>query len=93
MKALVTITTRSLTLAGLALALSACGGDASPGGAMSGSVLIDGSSTVFPIAEAVAEEFQAANPDIRVTVGFSGSGGGFGKMRERSLLAGASTPE
>lgn len=38
---------------------------------------MDGSSTVFPIAEAVAEEFQIANPDVRVTVGVSGSGGGF----------------
>jgi phosphate transport system substrate-binding protein len=78
MKALVTITTRSFTIAGLALALTACGGgDSSSGDGMAGSVLIDGSSTVFPIAEAVAEEFQAANPNVRVTVGFSGSGGGF----------------
>jgi len=38
---------------------------------------LDGSSTVFPIAEAVAEEFQIANPEVRVTVGFSGTGGGF----------------
>jgi phosphate transport system substrate-binding protein len=44
---------------------------------LTGAVSIDGSSTVFPIAEAVAEEFQIANPDVRVTVGFSGSGGGF----------------
>jgi phosphate transport system substrate-binding protein len=44
---------------------------------LTGAVLIDGSSTVFPVAEAVAEEFQAANPNVRVTVGFSGSGGGF----------------
>jgi phosphate transport system substrate-binding protein len=40
-------------------------------------VTLDGSSTVFPIAEAVAEEFQIANPNVRVTVGFSGTGGGF----------------
>jgi phosphate transport system substrate-binding protein len=40
-------------------------------------VTLDGSSTVFPIAEAVAEEFQIANPEVRVTVGFSGTGGGF----------------
>jgi phosphate transport system substrate-binding protein len=63
----------------LTVALAACGGsggDAIPS-AISGAVAIDGSSTVFPIAEAVAEEFQIANPNVRVTVGFSGSGGGF----------------
>src|SRR3989338_5811148 len=41
------------------------------------SVKVDGSSTVFPITEAVAEEFQKINPSIRVTVGISGTGGGF----------------
>jgi len=60
------------------LMLVACGGE---GGeetqTVAGAVEIDGSSTVFPIAEAVAEEFQIANPDVRVTVGFSGTGGGF----------------
>jgi phosphate transport system substrate-binding protein len=64
-----------LSLAALTVA---CGGDAGDGSmALGGSVEIDGSSTVFPIAEAVAEEFQIANPDVRVTVSFSGSGGGF----------------
>ena len=59
--------------------VAACGGDAgdAAGGGLSGSVELDGSSTVFPIAEAVAEEFQIANPGVRVSVGFSGSGGGF----------------
>ncbi|NET33091.1 MAG: PstS family phosphate ABC transporter substrate-binding protein, partial [Cyanothece sp. SIO1E1] len=46
----------------------------------SGEVLIDGSSTVFPISEAMAEEFQVANPGVRLTVGVSGSGGGFKKF-------------
>lgn len=55
----------------------ACGGGADTEDELSGSVQIDGSSTVFPIAEAVAEEFQAAHPRTRVTVGVSGSGGGF----------------
>jgi phosphate transport system substrate-binding protein len=66
-------------LAGLvAVAFAACGGGDQGGGeTISGTVSIDGSSTVFPIAEAVAEEFQILNPDVRVTVGFSGSGGGF----------------
>ncbi|MGF1542154.1 MAG: PstS family phosphate ABC transporter substrate-binding protein [Pleurocapsa sp.] len=43
-------------------------------------IAIDGSSTVFPITEAMAEEFQIANPGIRVTVGISGTGGGFKKF-------------
>jgi phosphate transport system substrate-binding protein len=43
-------------------------------------VKIDGSSTVFPISEAVAEEFQKVNPEVKVTVGISGTGGGFQKF-------------
>ena len=43
-------------------------------------VKIDGSSTVFPITEAVAEEFQKVHPNVRVTVGISGTGGGFKKF-------------
>ncbi|MDY7022304.1 MAG: PstS family phosphate ABC transporter substrate-binding protein, partial [Cyanobacteriota bacterium] len=43
-------------------------------------VKIDGSSTVYPITEAVAEEFQKANNGTRVTVGISGTGGGFKKF-------------
>jgi phosphate transport system substrate-binding protein len=40
-------------------------------------IKVDGSSTVYPITEAVAEEFQKKNPKVRVTVGISGTGGGF----------------
>ena len=43
-------------------------------------VLVDGSSTVFPISEAMAEEFMKENSNVRVTVGISGSGGGFKKF-------------
>ncbi|MCH2695537.1 MAG: PstS family phosphate ABC transporter substrate-binding protein [Acidobacteriia bacterium] len=43
-------------------------------------VKVDGSSTVFPITEAVAEEFQKVYPKVRVTVGVSGTGGGFKKF-------------
>lgn len=43
-------------------------------------IKIDGSSTVFPITEAVAEDFQAANRGTNVTVGISGTGGGFEKF-------------
>lgn len=40
----------------------------------------DGSSTVYPVTQAVAEEFNIARPDIKVTVAFSGTGGGFKKF-------------
>ncbi|HET6341007.1 MAG TPA: PstS family phosphate ABC transporter substrate-binding protein [Gemmatimonadota bacterium] len=65
---------------GALLALAACGGGAdegADGSGLSGSVQADGSSTVYPIAEAVAEEFQRMHPNTRVTVGVSGTGGGF----------------
>ena len=67
--------------------LAACGRsaqDARPGGAGESSgpslVSLDGSSTVFPISEAVAEEFQKVEKSVRVTVGISGTGGGFQKF-------------
>jgi phosphate transport system substrate-binding protein len=44
---------------------------------LSGEIKIDGSSTVYPIMEAVAEEYQMVQPDVRVSVGLSGTGGGF----------------
>jgi len=44
---------------------------------LTGAVEIDGSSTVFPIQEAVAEEYRSAQPGVQVTVGVSGTGGGF----------------
>jgi phosphate transport system substrate-binding protein len=48
---------------------------------LSGTIEIDGSSTVFPITQAVAEEFQKEHPDIRVNVGVSGTGGGFKRFQ------------
>lgn len=70
------------------LLLTACGGadesaqqDGGTGTEMTGVVSLDGSSTVYPISEAVAEEFPAAvAPRVRVTVGVSGTGGGFKKF-------------
>lgn len=47
---------------------------------LSGEIKIDGSSTVFPISEAVAEEFQKIHPKVKVVVGISGTGGGFKKF-------------
>ncbi|NBD33742.1 MAG: phosphate ABC transporter substrate-binding protein PstS family protein [Cyanobacteria bacterium] len=56
-------------------------------------VAIDGSSTVYPIQEGLAEEFQKDNPDYRVTVGVSGSGGGFEKFcRGETDISNASRP-
>lgn len=52
----------------------------SEGGKMTGKVQIDGSSTVYPISEAVAEEFRAVQPDVRVTVGVHGTGAGMKKF-------------
>ena len=55
----------------------------SPGdstGKLSGTVSIDGSSTVFPISQAVAEEFQKQHSGVKVVVGTSGTGGGFKKF-------------
>lgn len=55
-------------------------------------IKIDGSSTVYPITEAVAEEFQAANK-VKVTVGISGTGGGFKKFcRGETDISDASRP-
>jgi phosphate transport system substrate-binding protein len=72
----------------LALGAAACGDDdddggsggSSGGGDLSGTIRIDGSSTVAPFAQAAAEEFQAQNPGVRITVGTSGTGGGFEKF-------------
>jgi phosphate transport system substrate-binding protein len=69
----------------LAVGVAACGSDddsasGSGGGDLSGTIRIDGSSTVAPLTEAVAEQFQAENPDVKVTVGTSGTGGGFEKF-------------
>lgn len=66
----------------LALAVSACGGSSDNGSSsnLSGNIRIDGSSTLAPLTEAVAEGFQSENPDVKVTVGTSGTGGGFEKF-------------
>ncbi len=60
---------------------------------LEGTISIDGSSTVFPITELVAEEFNMVNPDVRLTVGFSGTGGGFTKFAANEIeISGASRP-
>jgi len=72
----------------LALGAAACGSDddsssassGDGGGDLSGTIRIDGSSTVAPLSEAAAELFQGENPGVKVTVGTSGTGGGFEKF-------------
>lgn len=99
------IASAALAAAGL-LVLSACAGaaeDAAPAApapaateqaaALSGSVIADGSSTVGPFTEAAAELFMEVNPGVRVTVGISGTGGGFEKFcNGETDLSGASRP-
>lgn len=58
-----------------------------------GSVEIDGSSTVYPIMQAVSEEFLQEHPNVKVPVGVSGTGGGFAKfLRGETDLNNASRP-
>jgi phosphate transport system substrate-binding protein len=79
----------------LAFGVAACGDDeeepagggssteeqaSSDGGDISGQIAIDGSSTVAPFAEAAAELFNEEYPDVQITVGTSGTGGGFEKF-------------
>ena len=68
-----------LLLASLSLLLVGCGGS-KQGTGLKGEVLIDGSSTVAPISQAVAEEFSKENSDVNVSVGISGTGGGIKKF-------------
>ncbi|MFI1361226.1 PstS family phosphate ABC transporter substrate-binding protein [Streptomyces sp. NPDC020898] len=67
------------------LAASACGGadagsGSGEGGKLAGNIKVDGSSTVAPLSTAAAQLFQAENAGVKVTVGTSGTGGGFEKF-------------
>ena len=91
----------ALALAGT-LALSACGGQAAGTGsgesgtgaaALSGSIASDGSSTVGPLTSAAAELFMTENTGVNITVGTSGTGGGFKKFCEgQTQISNASRP-
>ena len=73
----------------------ACGGNqqTSNESNLSGSIKVDGSSTVYPVTEAIAEEFRTVHPSVNVTVGVSGTGGGFKKfMRGETDINDASRP-
>jgi len=81
----IALITASAVLALSSLAVAGCGGDDDEGSAtsggdaasLSGDILIDGSSTVAPLSSAAAEAFAADNGDVNITVGTSGTGGGF----------------
>jgi phosphate transport system substrate-binding protein len=74
------------------LVLAACGGDDNGGGS-STSISADGSSTVGPLATAAVERYEDENPEARITVGISGTGGGFERFcRGETDLSNASRP-
>ena len=98
---------RSALLLGLIALLAGCGGGrggdemrpattaaATGGGSdLSGRIEADGSSTVGPYTTAAAERFQQQNPDVQITVGVSGTGGGFERFcRGETDLSNASRP-
>jgi phosphate transport system substrate-binding protein len=91
---------RTITLALLAvlvLTAAACGGDDGgtdeAGGDLSGRIQADGSSTVGPFTTRAAERFQGENSGVQVTVGVSGTGGGFERFcRGETDLSNASRP-
>jgi phosphate transport system substrate-binding protein len=77
----------------LAVAGTACGGQAGGGGGLSGTIQVDGSSTVQPFAQAAAELFQEENPNVRITVGGAGTGDGFERFcRGETEISDASRP-
>ena len=70
-----------LSILSIFLIINACSrSNDETSGTLTGTVSVDGSSTVFPVTEAVAEEFGKVHPKVRVTVGISGTGGGFKKF-------------
>jgi phosphate transport system substrate-binding protein len=73
-----------VAISALVLLTAACGGGSSNndqgGNGLSGTIRVDGSSTVGPLTEAAAEFFQQENAGVQVTVGISGTGGGFEKF-------------
>ena len=91
------------TILGSALLLAACGGTdegegtgengSSTAGEVEGSVIGDGSSTVAPIMEGIVEEYAGVQPGVQVTVGVSGTGGGFEKfVADETDFSNASRP-
>lgn len=78
MARIATVVQRAAVIGASAVVLTACG--AADRSGLTGTILIDGSSTVSPLMILLAEDFQVANNGVRVTVGTSGTGGGFEKF-------------
>ena len=87
-----------LLLVASTIMLMSCGGGASTNSSesaakLSGEVVVDGSSTVAPVTQAVAEEFAKENSEVNVSVGISGTGGGFKKFVKGEIdISDASRP-
>jgi phosphate transport system substrate-binding protein len=96
MKKIFQISILSIFIFGIVLTMTHCGGNnetTEKGEGLSGTVKIDGSSTVYPITEAVAEEFRKENKNVNPEIGVSGTGGGFKKfIRNEIDIANASRP-
>src|SRR5690606_1504542 len=85
---------KSLMVSVLTVLLASCGsGSNKNAGSLKGEIKIDGSSTVYPITEAIAEEYRIEQPDVRSTIGISGTGGCFQKFsRDEIDITNASRP-
>lgn len=80
---------KKLMLCSLAVAFISCGNNQKDGG----TITVDGSSTVYPVTEALAEEYRSVSPRTNVTIGISGTGGGFQKFGRGEIdIANASRP-
>lgn len=83
----------------VAVVMVACSSDEEPqepaaqAGLLSGEIVIDGSSTVYPLTVAAAEDFRKENPRVQIPVGVSGTGGGFKKFTAgETVISDASRP-
>jgi len=91
---------KTMMVASVALIMASCGSNeattvegaaAEEVAVLTGSISVDGSSTVYPLSEAVAEEFRMEQSKVKVTIGSSGSGAGFKKFaRGESDISNAS---
>ncbi len=82
-----------ILLTAITVFLASCGNTKKEDGGNGTAIAIDGSSTVYPITEAIAEEYRAEAPDTDVTIGVSGTGGGFQKFgRGEVAITNASRP-
>ena len=80
---------KKLILCSLALTFISCGNNQKD----RGTITVDGSSTVYPVTEALAEEYRSVSPRTNVTIGISGTGGGFQKFGRGEIdIANASRP-